>query len=326
MQCTNFVYFTTHDRYSYQGQEMDNEVKGEGNSYDFGARMYDSRLGKFLSIDGFTNKFPHYSPYIFAGNTPILCIDINGDFKIIITEEAKKEMGTASLDLTNMQDIINDLPNYLQQNPKVFDELVKQTGLSKETILIHMTEGNGPTIELGLYSMGAHSPSSDRIVFDYTIIKNYNDNLSESSSDIDKAAYNLAMAALILHEYTHTGDQLINGMITGDNTINTNQDGTTNLGKQNSTSAYNHRGEDIEYQMLGTLISLEGEVIYDNNPNSSNYQQRISAGEGIQQTEEDIAKIKNKISLIKDEVRNFTQNGKPAKRKMKNVLPKDQLN
>jgi RHS repeat-associated protein len=58
---------------------MDDEVKGDGNSYDFGARMYDSSLGKFLSIDGFTNKFPHYSPYIFAGNTPIWAIDQNGD-------------------------------------------------------------------------------------------------------------------------------------------------------------------------------------------------------------------------------------------------------
>jgi hypothetical protein len=33
-------------RYGFNGMEKDDEVKnGKGNSYDFGARMYDSRLG-----------------------------------------------------------------------------------------------------------------------------------------------------------------------------------------------------------------------------------------------------------------------------------------
>jgi RHS repeat-associated protein len=59
--------------------ERDDEVKGEGNSYDFGARMYDSRLGRFLSIDAFFNKAVYRSPYTFAGNSPIVYIDVNGD-------------------------------------------------------------------------------------------------------------------------------------------------------------------------------------------------------------------------------------------------------
>ena len=37
-------------RYGFQGQEMDDEVKGiKGSSYDFGARMYDTRLGRMFS-------------------------------------------------------------------------------------------------------------------------------------------------------------------------------------------------------------------------------------------------------------------------------------
>ena len=38
-------------RYGFNGQEKDNDMKGEGNSLDFGARVYDPRLGRFLSID-----------------------------------------------------------------------------------------------------------------------------------------------------------------------------------------------------------------------------------------------------------------------------------
>jgi RHS repeat-associated protein len=37
--------------YGFQGQEKDDEVSGEGNSYDFGARFYNSRVGRWLSVD-----------------------------------------------------------------------------------------------------------------------------------------------------------------------------------------------------------------------------------------------------------------------------------
>jgi RHS repeat-associated protein len=79
MHIPHSINFKTHDRYLFQGQEMDDEVKGEGNSYDFGARMYDSRLGRFLSLDVYVINFPFQSPYLFAENTPIMGIDVNGD-------------------------------------------------------------------------------------------------------------------------------------------------------------------------------------------------------------------------------------------------------
>ena len=38
-------------RYGFNGQEKLDEIKGYGNSLDFGARIYDPRLGRFLSVD-----------------------------------------------------------------------------------------------------------------------------------------------------------------------------------------------------------------------------------------------------------------------------------
>jgi RHS repeat-associated protein len=58
--------------------EKDDEVKGDGNSLDFRNRIYDPRIGKFLSVDALTNKFPELTPYQFASNTPIWAIDIDG--------------------------------------------------------------------------------------------------------------------------------------------------------------------------------------------------------------------------------------------------------
>ncbi|MEO6549320.1 MAG: LamG-like jellyroll fold domain-containing protein [Ferruginibacter sp.] len=65
-------------RYGFNGKENDNEVKGEGNQQDYGLRIYDPRLGRFLSADPLTKSYPWYTPYSFAGNKPIKYIDLDG--------------------------------------------------------------------------------------------------------------------------------------------------------------------------------------------------------------------------------------------------------
>jgi RHS repeat-associated protein len=69
---------TTGYRYGFNGKENDNEVKGEGNQQDYGMRVYDPRLGRFLSVDPLAIHYPYYTPYSYAGNKPIACIDLDG--------------------------------------------------------------------------------------------------------------------------------------------------------------------------------------------------------------------------------------------------------
>ena len=65
-------------RFSFNGMEKDDEVKGIGNSLDFGARMYDPRIGRWLSLDPLAAKYPSLSPYNFVANTPLQAIDPDG--------------------------------------------------------------------------------------------------------------------------------------------------------------------------------------------------------------------------------------------------------
>src|SRR5690606_20728660 len=66
-------------RYGLNGKENDNDVKGvEGSQQDYGMRIYDPRLGRFLSVDPITGKFPELTPYQFASNSPISGIDLDG--------------------------------------------------------------------------------------------------------------------------------------------------------------------------------------------------------------------------------------------------------
>src|SRR5690606_3381462 len=65
-------------RYGFNGMEKDDKVKGIGNQYDYGFRIYDPRIGKFLSVDPLFKSYPWYTPYQFAGNKPVWAIDLDG--------------------------------------------------------------------------------------------------------------------------------------------------------------------------------------------------------------------------------------------------------
>jgi RHS repeat-associated protein len=62
-------------RFGFNGKEDDREVEGQ---QDYGLRTYDVRIARFKSIDPLTQKFPWYTPYQFAGNSPIRNTDLDG--------------------------------------------------------------------------------------------------------------------------------------------------------------------------------------------------------------------------------------------------------
>jgi len=65
--------------YGFNGKLNDNDVKGvEGGQQDYGMRIYNPRVGKFLSVDPLTKNYPSWSPYPFAMNRVIDGIDIDG--------------------------------------------------------------------------------------------------------------------------------------------------------------------------------------------------------------------------------------------------------
>ena len=65
-------------RYGFNGKENDNEVKDLGEQQDYGMRIYDPRLGRFLSADPIMKEYPQLTPYQFASNRPIDGIDQDG--------------------------------------------------------------------------------------------------------------------------------------------------------------------------------------------------------------------------------------------------------
>ncbi len=77
--------------FSFNGKEKDSETFGDGNEYDYGFRNYNPRLGRFLSVDPLTKSYPWYTPYQFAGNKPILAIDLDGLEELVVTKKTHFE-------------------------------------------------------------------------------------------------------------------------------------------------------------------------------------------------------------------------------------------
>ena len=63
-------------RYKFTGKERD--VVETGYDY-FGARYYDSRIGRWMSLDLLEDEYPYSSPYVYVQNDPINYFDPDGE-------------------------------------------------------------------------------------------------------------------------------------------------------------------------------------------------------------------------------------------------------
>jgi len=82
-------------RFGFNGKEKDDEIDGvTGSKLDFGARIYDSRIARFLSVDPRVKDFPFWSPYLYAANNPVRYVDVNGEGPGDRVKKAESYKGT----------------------------------------------------------------------------------------------------------------------------------------------------------------------------------------------------------------------------------------
>ena len=125
-------------RYGFNGKEHDPEVKGTGTQYDYGSRIYDPRLGRFLSVDP---KFKAgESPYVAFNNSPIIIFDPDGaDGIVTIKRNENGKGGTLTIKTTihvsgeNAQKQVDAANNYIAQNKSKFSRTVTEKISDNET-------------------------------------------------------------------------------------------------------------------------------------------------------------------------------------------------
>ncbi len=204
--------------YGFNGQEKDDEVKGQGNSYDFGFRMDDPRLGRFFSRDPFFFYFPNQSTYAFAGNSPIALIDADGGFQLPAgTNEGDFPVLTGVL--KTIGELVEGTDEDILKNPIVlaFIQWGQITGTDEEKIAAVkniLTYGQGPIVRIrsdiftrGIFGFNSNKRSVNinrklirRAEFKAEKLKtkNFDFDIFESTESI-----RFALFATILHEGVH---------------------------------------------------------------------------------------------------------------------------
>jgi len=64
-------------RYGFNGKEKEDNFKASM-TYDYGFRIYDPKIARFVSVDPLTKSYPMLTPYQFASNNVISAVDLDG--------------------------------------------------------------------------------------------------------------------------------------------------------------------------------------------------------------------------------------------------------
>jgi len=128
-------------RFGFNGKENDNEVEGQGKWQDYGMRMYDLRLCRFVSNDPIQIKYPELSPYQFASNSSIGSLDIDGLERVSYNYISNNKTGKPVLEgfKVDKYDINGKLLPFsrhatLNGNPTTFDEIYNGPSFKSKVI------------------------------------------------------------------------------------------------------------------------------------------------------------------------------------------------
>ncbi len=96
-------------RYKYVGKERDEET----GLYYYGARYYAGWLGRFVSVDPLSGKFPFYTPYQYSGDNPVTFYDLDGNEQVNNTNTNVEQNGQQAKIDTNLlnRSKINSIPS-----------------------------------------------------------------------------------------------------------------------------------------------------------------------------------------------------------------------
>jgi RHS repeat-associated protein len=183
-------------RFGFNGMMRDDDVKGLGNSLDFGARIYDPRLGKFLSLDPAFKITFDLSSYSFAGNNPIYFMDYNGMFRM------SKKMQREYPEVTQM---LKNMYSFMLHEPRIYNAYKETLQLSDKQIESIFKWGRGPKITIkDLEGYGETDYGNGRIYLDKGFIGRLKRPQAEDYYELDV----LRIFMTIVHEAGHYGNRM----------------------------------------------------------------------------------------------------------------------
>ena len=200
-------------RYGFNGKELDNST-GEGN-LDFGARIMDVRLGRWLGIDPLYKKYPMISSYTFANNNPILFINVDGR-EFIVNYIDQNGVAQPAIKLNSWKDVekLMTIASYSNNLSNLYEILIYLKGETHlEKIL---TSKKSISIEFSQTQPAHYDDKAKKIIFSPLMgMETISDKeqIDLSNGKIEQKNLNglgeyISPAGLFLHEIGHAYNHL----------------------------------------------------------------------------------------------------------------------
>ncbi len=201
-------------RYGFNGKEQDSAINGNGVDYDYGFRVYDARIGKFLSVDPLFKEYASNSTYSFAENDVIRNVDLDGKEKAVVTQDGTIEIQLVYVAFTNRPSKViegkefpgGNLPINLSQGMaiKVFNKGYEEINneLNGKDFKISPREYAKPELAPGLYfgaKEGSESDKSVKVRFNAKLLVFSDEDEMKKSNEYQQAVINKTMSGYQLY-------------------------------------------------------------------------------------------------------------------------------
>ena len=174
-------YSSSAYRMGFNGKENN----PEWGTQDYGMRIYEPGLGRFLSIDPISKKYPELTPYQFASNTPIQAIDLDGLEELhFLMDQAQKYKGYALvLKILNETGVTTELVNSYKKDNTQTDMYL---AVERNENLQSMTEGAETKVYAGYKSVRVPRTDAEQSAMQnsaYRTMRHKRPNLSEGDGN-----------------------------------------------------------------------------------------------------------------------------------------------